>query len=160
LKKKTPLTVPDLISAIASTGLAGRPVQCSSKELAIMQPPPGLDCGTYLSAYEQLSGGKVYNPTSKIDCQFCTARNADQFLRSVAIKYSTRWRDYGIGFAYILFNIFSAVGLYYLFRVRKGSGKSLKERLSPVFGLFKKHTEEKPKEAGSESGNVVEESKV
>jgi ATP-binding cassette, subfamily G (WHITE), member 2, PDR len=58
-------------------------------------------------------------------------------LSSVAISYSTRWRDYGIGFAYIVFNIFMAVVLYYLIRVRKGSGKSMAERFSPLFAFFK-----------------------
>jgi hypothetical protein len=62
-------------------------------------------------------------------------------LQSVAISYSTRWRDYGIGFVYIVFNIFIAVLLYYLIRVRKGFGKGIEEKLAPVLGLFKKDSE-------------------
>ena len=103
-----------------------------------MQPTAGETCGTYLRDYAALGGGRVYNPDAMADCQYCTASNADQFLQSVAISYTTRWRDYGIGFAYIGFNIFMAVLLYYLIRVRKGSGKSMAEKLSPILGLFKK----------------------
>jgi ATP-binding cassette subfamily G (WHITE) protein 2 (PDR) len=103
-----------------------------------MQPPAGDTCGRYLQSYANLTGGRIYNPEATADCQFCTASNADQFLSSVAISYDTRWRDYGIGFAYIVFNIFMAVLLYYLIRVRKSSGKSMGEKLAPVLGLFKK----------------------
>lgn len=134
-------TWPDLVSAVASTGLSGRPVRCSSSETAIMQPPAGSSCGEYLSSYANLSGGAVYNPEAFSDCEFCTATVADQFLSSVSISYSTRWRDYGIGFAFIFFNIFAAVLLYYFFRVRKGSGRNMGEKLKPILALFKKDPE-------------------
>ena len=91
--------------------------------------------------------GSIYNPDATADCQYCTISNADQFLSSVSISYSTRWRDYGIGFSYIIFNIFAAVMLYYLIRVRKSSGRSMKERLAPVLGFFKKDPEEENKGA-------------
>ena len=103
-----------------------------------MQPRAGETCGVYLADYAAVGGGRIYNPDATSDCQYCTASNADQFLQSVAISYTTRWRDYGIGFAFIGFNICMAVLLYYLIRVRKGSGKSMAEKLSPVLGLFKK----------------------
>jgi len=133
----------DLVSAVASTGLSGRPVRCSSNEIAVMQPPSSLTCGEYLSAYASASGGEIYNPNATSDCEFCTARVADQFLSSVAISYTTRWRDYGIGFAFIFFNIAAAVLLYYFFRVRKSSGKGVGEKLKPVLGLFRKDPEKK-----------------
>ncbi|KAH8590156.1 putative ABC transporter CDR4 [Bisporella sp. PMI_857] len=133
----SPLTY--LVSAIASTGLSGRPVECSTNELAIMQPAtPGQTCGDYLGPYANVSGGSVYNPLATSNCEFCSLSNADQYLSSVAISYSTRWRDYGIGFAYIVFNICAAVLFYYMIRVRKGSGRTMQERLAPVLKLFKK----------------------
>jgi ATP-binding cassette subfamily G (WHITE) protein 2 (PDR) len=94
-----------------------------------MQPPGGMTCGDYLQSYASAAGGRIYNPAATANCQYCSASNADQFLSSVAISYSTRWRDYGIGFAYIV--------LYYLIRVRKGSGKSMAERFSPLLAFFK-----------------------
>lgn len=107
-----------------------------------MQPPSGISCGEYLTPYANVTGGRIYNPSATANCQYCTVSNADQFLTSVAIKYTTRWRDYGIGFAYIVFNIFMAVLLYYLIRVRKGSGKSMAEKFAPILGLFKKDPKE------------------
>jgi len=107
-----------------------------------MQPTAGTNCGTYLQPYINVAGGRVYNPGATSNCQYCSITNADQFLDSVAISYTTRWRDYGIGFAYILFNIFMAVVFYYLVRVRKSSGKSMGEKLAPVLKLFKKDASE------------------
>lgn len=113
-----------------------------------MQPPAGDTCGTYLNAYATSAGGSIYNPDATADCQYCSVSTADQFLQSVAIRFSTRWRDYGLGFAYIAFNIFMAVFLYYLFRVRKSSGKSLKQKL----GLGGGKKKQKAKQQGSEQG--------
>jgi len=136
----SPLTY--LVSAISSTGLSGREITCSSNELAIMQPTGNMQCGDYLAPYISVAGGRVYNPTATADCEYCSLTVADQYLSSVNISYSTRWRDYGIGFSYIVFNIFMAVLLYYLIRVRKGSGRGLKERMAPLLKLFKKDAHE------------------
>ena len=95
-----------------------------------------------------MTGGSIYNPAATSDCEFCTASVADQFLAGVSISYSTRWRDYGIGFAFIFFNIFAAVVFYYMFRVRKSSGKGIGEKLAPVLKLFKKDAKKENK--GSE----------
>ena len=103
-----------------------------------MQPPANLNCGTYLGPYAQAAGGQVYNPLATADCQYCAQTSSDQSLNASNIYYGTRWRNYGIVFAYIFFNIFMAVFLYYMIRVRKGSGKGLKEKLAPVLALFKK----------------------
>lgn len=158
----SPLTY--LVSAIASTGLAGKPIRCSSVELAVMQPPPNTSCGDYLRDYASnpLAPGAIYNSDSFSDCQYCSLRDTDQFLGQVAIKYSTRWRDYGIVFAFILFNIFMTVVLYYALRVRKGSGKSMGERFAEVrkrFGLGGKEKAEgevvnEEREKGESGGSV------
>ncbi len=126
-----------------------------------MQPPPNTQCGTWLASYAAASGGEVCNPSASSDCEFCTAKVADQFLSGVAISYTTRWRDYGIGFAFIVFNICAAVLLYYFFRVRKGSWKGLGEKLKPVLGLFRKDPEkvnkgsEKKKAPMDQGGSVL-----
>jgi ATP-binding cassette subfamily G (WHITE) protein 2 (PDR) len=120
-------------------------VTCSSNELAIMQPPAGMTCGAYLGPYASAAGGSIYNPSATSDCHYCSISNADQYLNSVAISYSTRWRNYGIVFSYIVFNIFMAVLLYYLVRVRKGSGKSIGEKLAPLLSLFKRDPKKEKK---------------
>jgi ATP-binding cassette subfamily G (WHITE) protein 2 (PDR) len=106
-----------------------------------MQPPAGSTCGDYLQAYAQAAGGAIYNPGATADCQYCAVTNTDQTLASTNVYYGERWRNFGIGFAYIIFNIFAAVLFYYMTRVRKVSGKGLSEKLAPVLKLFKKDPE-------------------
>ncbi|KAG9240469.1 putative ABC transporter CDR4 [Calycina marina] len=137
----SPLTY--LISAVASTGLNGRIITCSTNELAIMQPgTDGQTCGDYLDAYAAAAGGSIYNPLATSDCQYCTITTVAQYLEGVAITYDTRWRNYGIGFSFIVFNICVAVLSYYFIRVRRSSGRSA-ALLGKIKGLFSK---EKSKE--------------
>jgi len=119
----SPLTY--LVSGAVSTGLGGRQIQCSNTELNIFQPPPGETCGQYLAPYLTQAPGYLSNPGETADCSYCPLSTADQFLAGVEIFYSQRWRNFGIVWAYIIFNIFAATVLYYVFRVRHWSPGSL-----------------------------------
>jgi ABC-type multidrug transport system ATPase subunit len=117
-----------LIGGWAGTGLADRPVVCAENELAIFDPPAGQTCGAYLSAY--LDGGapgSLLNPSALSECKYCPLRNANQFLAGSWIHPSDKYQNLGIIFAYIGFNIFAAVALYYVFRVRRFSVRSLRK---------------------------------
>ncbi|RDL33925.1 putative ABC1 transport protein [Venustampulla echinocandica] len=152
----SPLTY--FVAAVASTGLSGRPLTCSNNELAIMQPPAGMTCGQYLQPFGSATGGSIYNPGATSNCHYCAVSNADQYLASVSISYNTRWRDYGIGFAYIIFNVFMTVLLYYVIRVRKGSGRTIAERFGPILRVFKKDPERRggkvEKQEHAEGSNI------
>lgn len=107
----------------AATALADRRIQCSDSEVVVFDPPLGYTCGQYLTPYLQGGApGQLHNPSSTKDCSYCTLTNANQFLAGSEIYPSQNTRDIGILFAYIGFNIFAAVALYYLFRVRQMSG--------------------------------------
>ncbi|KIW64841.1 hypothetical protein PV04_07147 [Phialophora macrospora] len=115
-----------LIGGWAGTGLADRPVVCAENELAIFDPPAGQTCSAYLSAY--LDGGapgSLLNPSALSECKYCPLRNANQFLANSWIHPSDKYQNLGIVFAYIAFNMFAAVALYYTFRVRRFSVTSL-----------------------------------
>jgi ATP-binding cassette subfamily G (WHITE) protein 2 (PDR) len=141
----SPLTY--LVDGIVATGLHSRVVNCATNELAVMQPPSGETCGSYLSQYATLAHGAIYNPNATSDCQYCSVTLADEFLSGNSIFWDQRWRNWGIGFAYIGFNIVVAVLLYYLIRVRKGSGRTMGERVKPLLALFKKDSKEEKKGA-------------
>ena len=118
----SPLTY--LVSAIASTGMHDRAIVCATNELSRFVPPENQSCGTYLSSYLASpagAAGTLLNPSAMApeECAYCPLRISDQFLASVSIKYDTRWRDFGIGFAYIGFNIAMAIFLYYAIRVKR-----------------------------------------
>jgi ATP-binding cassette subfamily G (WHITE) protein 2 (PDR) len=132
-----------LVGGVVSTGLHDRAVTCATNELAVIQPPAGQTCGGFLDPFARAAGGAVYNPAATADCQYCAVVVADQFLAASNIYYGQRWRNFGLGFAYIVFNAVVAVLLYYLVRVRRGSGRSFAERVAPLMKMFKKTRSEK-----------------
>ncbi|KAE8313894.1 ABC-2 type transporter-domain-containing protein [Aspergillus transmontanensis] len=118
------------VSAMASTQLHGRVVQCSPSEMSIFDPPSGQTCGEYMSSFMSMAGGQLSNPNATSDCNYCSVAVADDFLSSVNIYWSERWRNFGLMWVYIVFNIFLATMLYYMFRVKKWNLSGLKERFS------------------------------
>lgn len=122
----SPLTY--YIAGIAATALHGRPVVCSSAEFSVFDPPPGQTCGEYLATFLKTAPGQLYNPSAISSCQYCALSVADQYLILRDISWADRWRDYGIFWVYFVFNIFGAVCLYYLFRVKKWNLKRFRFR--------------------------------
>lgn len=126
----SPLTY--IVGGIAATGLHGRPVQCSASETSVFNPPNGLTCGVYLEQYLTQAPGQLYNPDATSQCQYCPFSNSDQILSLSEISWSTRWRNFGIVWAYIFFNIFVAITLYFVFRGKKWDGQRQNKTFSRV----------------------------
>ncbi|UKZ61537.1 uncharacterized protein TrAtP1_002800 [Trichoderma atroviride] len=114
------------VAGIVGTELHGRSIVCSETELSIFSPPSGQTCGEYLAPFLQQAPGQLQNPSATDQCHYCQLSNADQFLASSEIFWTDRWRNYGIVWAYIAFNIMTAITLYYLFRVKKWNSASIK----------------------------------
>ncbi|KEY68896.1 hypothetical protein S7711_03828 [Stachybotrys chartarum IBT 7711] len=112
------------ISAILSTGLAGNEVTCASNEIVSVIPPGNQTCGEYLNDYISVAGGYLLSEDSTSECQFCPLSSTDEYLSSLGLSYDNRWRDYGIGMAFIVFNIGAALALYWLVRMPKGKRKN------------------------------------
>ena len=119
--RASPLTY--WVGGIAGTMLHGRQVECSAKESSVFNPPDGQTCQQYLATYLIDAPGTLQNPDARSQCRYCALSNADQFLAGSGISYGDRWRNFGLMWVYIGFNIFGAVALYYFFRVR-GTKKS------------------------------------
>jgi len=112
-----------LVSAILSIGIANTDVKCSSLELLHFEPLPNITCGDYLAPYIEQLGGYLNNPDSMAECEFCVIADTNTFLSSVGIEYGDRWRDFGILWGYVFFNVLMAVLLYWAFRVPKNRRK-------------------------------------
>ena len=106
-----------LVDGMLSTGLANTAVVCSSIELVTFNPAANQSCGTYLAPYINSFGGYVTNPAATSDCQFCSAGSTNVYLAQLSSQYSHRWRNFGIMWAFIIFNVFGALFLYWLARV-------------------------------------------
>lgn len=111
------------ISGISSTALHGRQVQCNDAELRVFDPPSGQTCGEYLTKYATAAMGSIYNENATSGCQYCSMKEADQYLAVREIYWEDRWRNYGIFWCYFVFNIIGAITLYYVFRVRTSRAK-------------------------------------
>ena len=120
----SPLTY--LIGALLSTGVALNPVNCSTRELLQFYPPANTTCYDYMTPYMKLAGGTLVDPSAMYPeaCQFCTLAMTDAYLSTVSIVYSERWRNFGLMFVYVGFNVVAALGLYWVARAPKAGFKA------------------------------------
>lgn len=110
-----------LVEGMLVTGLAQNNVVCSSIEYKMINPPSNKTCIEYLQPYFSRSGGYLREDTINLTegCALCTADKTDTVLAGLSVHYSNRWRDFGILWAFIGFNICMAIFLYWLARVPK-----------------------------------------
>jgi ATP-binding cassette subfamily G (WHITE) protein 2 (PDR) len=115
------------ISGIVSTQLHDRQVTCSDSETNKFAPPSGMTCSDYLAPFLSDAPGYLLSPNSTTECEYCSVSVADEYIAASGIYWSDRWRNFGIMWGYILFNIAVAVSTYYLFRVRKWKKSGVKK---------------------------------
>jgi hypothetical protein len=139
-----------LVDGILSTGLANTLVTCSAIEFLHFEPPNGTNCGQYLSNYTSFAGGYLQNPEATTDCQFCTVRDTNTLLHGMSLSYDLRWRNFGIMWIFIVFNVAGAIFLYWWVRVPKTKGKE-DAPLVAVGDGPKENTQEKGVVTGVES---------
>jgi len=111
-----------LVDAMLSVGLANTNVTCATNEYLHFDPASG-NCGTFMETYIKGFGGYLENPGAQNNCSFCTVRSTNVYLASVNSYYAHRWRNFGIMWVYVIFNVFAALGLYWLIRMPKGAKK-------------------------------------
>ncbi|KAH6666409.1 putative ABC transporter [Halenospora varia] len=107
-----------LIGGMLSTAVANTNVVCASNEYLHFSPTSGT-CADYMASYIDANKGYLLNPNATTDCSYCTISDTNTFLASVTSYYSQAWRNFGIMWAFIIFNIFGALALYWLVRVPK-----------------------------------------
>lgn len=106
-----------LVEGILATAVANAPVVCGAEEYLQFNSPPDQTCSAYLETYQSYAGGYLQDPNAVDQCSFCTISETNTFLTNFDIHYGNRWRNFGIMWAYIIFNVFAAIGLYWLARV-------------------------------------------
>ncbi|TIA85057.1 hypothetical protein E3P99_04086 [Wallemia hederae] len=92
-------------------------VQCTSRELATFNPPPGENCGSYAGAFAQSSGGYLVDLNATTDCQYCSMATSDAFLEQKHVFHGGNgwpWGYFGIFSLFVMFNFVMTFGLYYL----------------------------------------------
>jgi ATP-binding cassette, subfamily G (WHITE), member 2, PDR len=109
-----------LVSSFLATTLGEAPAYCAANEFQHFDPPQGQTCGEYMASYMRMAGGYLRDANATQSCSFCQITSTDQFLRRVYVDWNTRWRDFGLLWVYVVFNVGGAIFLYWLFRVPKG----------------------------------------
>jgi ABC-type multidrug transport system permease subunit len=116
-----------LVDAFLSVGVANTKVICASNEYLRFEPPNGQTCGQYMDTYINNFGGYLEDTNTTGTCSFCTVADTNAFLANINVSYSHRWRNFGIVWAYVVFNVAAALFLYWLVRVPKGTRSEDKE---------------------------------
>ncbi|KAG1821596.1 pleiotropic drug resistance ABC transporter [Suillus subaureus] len=112
--------------------LAGKAISCSYTELVSVNPPKGLTCDKYMGPFMQFAGGYLTNPEAAEGCQYCPYTTTDQYMFSrFNIAYSNHWRNLGIVFGFVAFNIIAVFWFTYFMRIRTvGVFASLRQKLT------------------------------
>jgi ABC-type multidrug transport system permease subunit len=110
-----------LVGGVMAAALGGTNVTCTETEMLEIAAPSNLSCGAFLDPFATETGGNLLNPDAMDTCRYCVISTTDQFLSRFDIYYKDAWRNFGVLWVYILFNVAAAVALYWVFRVpRRG----------------------------------------
>ncbi|SCU78069.1 LAFA_0A04742g1_1 [Lachancea sp. 'fantastica'] len=114
-----------------------KPVVCRRREMSFLNPPAGQTCGEYMKDFLSKSAGYISNPDATENCGYCVFKVGDDYLKQIGASYSYIWRNFGLYWVYIGFNIFAMIALYYIFHVRTFSLKETKVGKA-IMGKLKK----------------------
>ncbi|KAH6954654.1 ABC-2 type transporter-domain-containing protein [Fusarium avenaceum] len=115
-----------VVEGFLGTTIANAPVKCATNEILKFKPAKGSTCKEFLSDYISSSGGYLSGDSgsSTQECLYCPMASTNEFLKKINVSYDNRWRDFGLLWAYVVFNCAAAVAIYWLVRVpRKSKSK-------------------------------------
>lgn len=81
------------IGGLLSATLTEQPVECNEEETARFNAPPGQSCGEYAGDFVKAAGGYLLDSSSSTECQYCPYSLGDDYLASINIKASDKWRS-------------------------------------------------------------------
>jgi ABC-type multidrug transport system permease subunit len=114
-----------LVSGMLSVGISNTNVTCADNEYLRFDPVNGT-CGEYMESYMSNMGGYLEDEMATSNCSFCPIRETNVFLSGVSSSYSDIWRNFGLMWAFIVFNIFAACLLYWWVRVPRAKKPAAK----------------------------------
>lgn len=130
--------------------LHDRPVVCADDEFNVFNPPQGMTCREFAQPFVEHVSGYIDNLDATSGCRYCQYSFGDEYLSTIGVKYSYRWRNVGFMCAYIIFNVIAMLTMYYLFRVKTWSTPKWIENLS------KKKAQRKASKKPQEEADEVE----
>ncbi|KAI4177560.1 MAG: hypothetical protein LQ346_007662 [Caloplaca aetnensis] len=92
-----------ILDGFLGVAVHNRPVICESVEFARFSAPPGQTCDSYTQSFIAMAGGYVQTGADGL-CEFCQYKNGDEFAKGFNVLYSNKWMDYGVIWAFCIFN--------------------------------------------------------
>lgn len=117
-----------IVDGFLATTLANAPVNCAANELINFAAPNGSNCADYVQPFIDMAGGYLANGSGEgSQCEYCPIKSTNEFLASINSHWEDRWRNFGLLWVYVAFNIGAALFFYWLARVPKKSNVKVKE---------------------------------
>ena len=105
------------IGGVLAATMRDVPVQCDSQEAARFNPPPGQTCGQYAGDFVRGAGqGYLMNPGATADCGYCQYGNGVEYIRSLNVEPSDKWKYLPIFLAFCISNW--ALVYFFIYTVR------------------------------------------
>ncbi|CAI4765162.1 CQS_1a_G0047380.mRNA.1.CDS.1 [Saccharomyces cerevisiae] len=93
-------------------------VRCSKNEMSVFSPPIGQTCGEFTKPFFEFETGYITNPDATSNCAYCQYKVGDEYLARMNASFSYLWRNFGLIWAYIIFNIIAMIAVYYVVQVK------------------------------------------
>ncbi|KAF9165539.1 hypothetical protein DFQ26_009790 [Actinomortierella ambigua] len=94
-----------VIEGLVAAQLHGVPVRCKPDEFSVFPAPAGQTCGEYTADFLSRNTGYINNPNATTNCEYCQYSVGDDYFEPMGMSYSNIWRNFGILWIYVVFNV-------------------------------------------------------
>ncbi|KAE8538371.1 hypothetical protein D1P53_004724 [Cryptococcus gattii VGV] len=91
-----------LIGGLISRALWDVEVKCENDEYAIFDPPEGMTCQSYMSAFLSEAPGYLNNPNATSHCEYCVISKGSDYLKALNLEKVDGWRDIALTFLFVI----------------------------------------------------------
>lgn len=92
------------MGGVLAATLHHQPVECTPIETTMFNAPPGSTCASYAANFLTRAPGYLLNPDATTGCMYCPFSIGDDYLNTLNINYSEKWRDFAIFLAFCFSN--------------------------------------------------------
>jgi ATP-binding cassette subfamily G (WHITE) protein 2 (SNQ2) len=104
------------IGGVMSATFKSVTVECTESEATYFNPPPGSTCSSYSESFVTQFGGYLTNPNATTECGYCQYRDGIEFMTTLNIQPSDKWRNMVIFLAFCISNW--ALVYFFIYTVR------------------------------------------
>lgn len=72
-----------------------------------------------MANYMKHEGGYLLPESDGGPCLYCPMNDTMQYLDRIDVSFDERWRNFGLLWVFVVFNVAMAMALYWVFRVPK-----------------------------------------